>query len=249
MLVIPSIDIKEGRVVRLFQGQPDKEIISIPNPEEVAKMWNERGAKLVHIVDIDAAFGKENQVKIIEKVINSGPKATVGGGIRDFKTAELYIKMGAFAVVVSTMFFENKKDFMKLQELYPEKIILAFDFDENFCVSIRGWQNKTELSVIDKSKIEKLDLEKIKGFLFTAVFRDGTSKGVAKEHFQKISEVFKIKEVKEKEKEEKEKDQKIFIASGGISSYDDLKFLKDIGFWGAVVGRAFYEGKINVFEL
>jgi phosphoribosylformimino-5-aminoimidazole carboxamide ribotide isomerase len=222
MLVIPSIDIKEGRVVRLFQGQPDKEIISIPNPKEVAKMWNERGAKLVHIVDIDAAFGKENQVKIIEKVINSGPKATVGGGIRDFKTAELYIKMGAFAVVVSTMFFENKKDFMKLQELYPEKIILAFDFDENFCVSIRGWQNKTELSVADKS---------------------------AKEHFQKISEVFKIKEVKEKEEKENGKDQKIFIASGGISSYEDLKFLKDLGFWGAVVGRAFYEGKINVFEI
>ena len=93
--------------------------------------------------------------------------------------------------------------------------------------------------------------ENIRGPIYEAfvAFRDGTSKGVAKEHFQKISEVFKIKEVKEKEKEEKEKDQKIFIASGGISSYDDLKFLKDLGFWGAVVGRAFYEGKINVFEL
>jgi phosphoribosylformimino-5-aminoimidazole carboxamide ribotide isomerase len=79
MIIIPSIDIKEGKVVRLIQGNPDKEIISIPNPEQVAAMWKEKGAKLVHVVDIDAAFGKENQMKIIEKVINSGPKATVGG--------------------------------------------------------------------------------------------------------------------------------------------------------------------------
>jgi phosphoribosylformimino-5-aminoimidazole carboxamide ribotide isomerase len=244
MIIIPSIDIKEGKVVRLIQGNPDKEIISIPNPEQVAAMWKEKGAKLVHVVDIDAAFGKENQMKIIEKVINSGPKATVGGGIRDFKTAEFYIKMGAYAVVISTMFFENEKDFFKLQENYPDKIILALDFDEQFNISIRGWQNKAKLKLNDKSQIEKLNLYKIKGFLFTAVFRDGTSKGVAREHFRTISEVFKITETKDEKKHER-----IFIASGGINSYDDLKFLKALGFWGAVVGRAFYEGKINVFEI
>ncbi len=244
MIIIPSVDIKEGKVVRLVQGNPDKEIISIPNPEQVALMWKERGAKLIHVVDIDAAFGKENQTKIIEKVIKVGPKATVGGGIRDFKTAELYIKMGTYGIVLSTMFFENKKDFYKLQEKYPDKIILAFDFDEQFNISIRGWQNKVKLKLNDKSQIEKLYLDKIKGFLFTAVFRDGTSKGIAMEHFRIISEVFKITETKDEKKEER-----IFIASGGISSYDDLKFLKNLGFWGAVVGRAFYEGKINIFEI
>ncbi|MCS7214140.1 MAG: 1-(5-phosphoribosyl)-5-[(5-phosphoribosylamino)methylideneamino] imidazole-4-carboxamide isomerase [Candidatus Calescibacterium sp.] len=232
MFVIPSVDIKEGRVVRIFQGDPTKVILSENDPLEVSKRWLELGAKFIHIVDLDAVFGKEPQSQIISNILNLGVKATVGGGIRSFKTAEYYIKNGAWAVVVSTMIFENTRDFEKLLDKYPEKIIVALDFDENFKTATRGWKTLQK----EIFEITELFDKNFKGYLFTSIFRDGTGLGISKEHFKKIADFDFGKD-------------KIKIASGGISSESDIMFLRFLGFWGAVVGRAFYEGKINIFEI
>lgn len=232
MLVIPAVDIKESKVVRIIRGDPRRTIISIDDPVEVSKKWFDRGARLIHIVDLDAALGFGNQFAIVEKVLRTGVKATVGGGIRDFKAAQMYIECGAWAVVISTMIFENPPDFEKLVGKYPDKVIVALDFDEDFRMAIRGW---TEI----RKKIFELDdlfERNFKGYLFTSIFRDGTSLGISKKHFTDIAGFnFGANKIK--------------IASGGICSREDLVFLRELGFWGAVVGRAFYEGKIDVFEI
>jgi phosphoribosylformimino-5-aminoimidazole carboxamide ribotide isomerase len=236
MLVIPSIDIKDGKVVRIFKGDPSKEILSIPSPYDVALGWKEKGAKYFHLVDLNAVFGGQNQTEIIKNIISVGIPCSVGGGIRNIKIAEEYIISGADSIVVSTL-IENYTEFLSLVEKFPKKVILALDFDENFRFALRGWEQKSEKKITDIiSDVSELP---IGGFLFTAVFRDGTGEGVPREHFKHISEFLRSFE---------NRDMK-FIASGGITSVDDLNFLKELGFWGAVVGRAFYEGKINVFEI
>lgn len=232
MFVIPSVDIKQGRVVRIRRGNPSDVIISIDNPVDVAKRWFELGAKFIHIVDIDAVFGSVLQVEIISKILALGISATVGGGIRDFKTAEFYIKNGAWAVVVSTMIFENLRDFEKLLEYFPEKVIVSLDFDEDFRAASRGWTQRSH-SIFE---LDWLYSKTFKGYLFTSVFRDGTGMGIPKDHFKRIAH-FDFGS------------GKIKIASGGISSSEDIMFIKGLGFWGAIVGRSFYEGKINFFEV
>ncbi len=232
VFVIPSVDIKQGRVVRILRGNPDDVIISIDNPVEVARRWVDRGAKFIHIVDLDAVFGLVSQAEIISNILDLGISATVGGGIRDFKTAEFYIKTGAWAVVVSTMIFENRQDFEKLLEYFPEKVIVSLDFDEDFRVASRGWTQRFQ-SIFE---LDWLYDKKFKGYLFTSVFRDGTGMGIPRDHFKKIAQFDFGSE-------------KIKIASGGISSKEDIMFIKDLNFWGAIVGRSFYEGKINFFEV
>lgn len=232
MFVIPSVDIKEGKVVRILRGDPSNVIISLDNPLYVAKRWVELGAKFIHIVDLDAAFGLRSQAELVSKILELGINATVGGGIRDFKTVEFYIKSGAWAVVLSTLIFENQKDFQKILERFHQKIIVALDFDENFKAAKRGWTQKSQ-SIFELDWLYK---ENFKGYLFTSIFRDGTGMGIPRNHFKRISE-FNFGS------------EKIKIASGGIGSKEDILFLKDLGFWGAVVGRAFYEGKLNFFEV
>lgn len=233
MFVIPSVDIKEGKVVRIMRGDPRNVIISVDDPVKVAKTWVDKGAKFVHVVDLDAAFDLKSQTEIILDILEIGANFTVGGGIRDFDTAKIYIENGAWAVVISTMIFENTDDFEKLASKYPDKVIVALDFDEEFHVMIRGWKLKQKVKIFDMVELLRRN---IKGFLFTSTFRDGTNLGIPKEHFRKITEFMP-------------ETGRISIASGGISSTEDLIFLKDCGFWGAVVGRAFYEGKINIFEI
>ncbi len=227
MFVIPSIDIKDGRVVRIVQGDPNREIISIDDPISVAQKWKDMGAKLIHIVDIDAAHDKQPQKKLIDQILKIGVKCTVGGGIRDRETASSYIRNGAWAVVVSTIIEEDPKEFMEIIKQFPQNVIVALDFDINFNLMIRGWKTTVRKNILSLD----IPVEKI---LFTATFTDGTGMGIPREHFKKITEKFK---------------NKLKIASGGIYSSEDLIFLKSLGFWGAIVGRAFYEGKINIFEI
>ncbi len=235
MFVIPSLDIKDGKVVRLFKGDISREILSLSvSPVDVARLWIEKGAKFLHIVDINAAFERsEGQLDIIKEILALGVKATVGGGMRSFDKVRELVISGAWGVVISTLIFENKNEFQRIVREFGDKIMVALDFDENFFISIRGWKEKIKRTVFD---VDDLIFMPIKGFIFTAVFRDGTCQGVPKEHFKKISEFFKDS-------------GKILIASGGISSDDELIFLKSLGFWGAIVGRALYEGKIKVFEI
>ncbi|GBD03603.1 1-(5-phosphoribosyl)-5-[(5-phosphoribosylamino) methylideneamino] imidazole-4-carboxamide isomerase [bacterium HR19] len=235
MFVIPSLDIRDGKVVRLFKGDISREILSLNiSPVEVARLWIEKGARFLHIVDISAAFGRnQGQISIIKEILALGVRATVGGGVRSFDKVRELVSSGAWGVVISTLLFENKSEFQRIVREFGDKIMLALDFDENFFISIRGWKEKVKRTVFD---VDDLIFMPVKGFIFTAVFRDGTGEGVPKEHFKKISEFFKDS-------------GKILIASGGISSDEDILFLKSLGFWGAIVGRAFYEGKINVFEI
>ncbi len=236
MLVIPSIDIKDGRVVRIFRGDPSKEIISLPSPYDVAVRWREKGARYFHIVDLNAVFSdrKQNHFEIIKKVISLGVPSSVGGGIRSIDNAKKYIDAGADSVVVSTMIVEKPDEFDALVRRFPQKVLLALDFDEEFRFSLKGWREKGKNIFEVMEDVADLPL---RGFLFTAVFRDGTNKGIPQEHFREISKF------KDKLKEF------VFIASGGVSTKEDLLFLKKLGFWGTVVGRAFYEGKINLFEV
>lgn len=231
MFVIPSIDIKEGKVVRIYKGDPDKEIIAIDNPQSIAEIWKGKGARFLHIVDLDAVFGKQNQIELIKKILAVGVPSTVGGGIRNFEIAKRYIDLGAYAVVVSTMVIEAPAEFQRLIETFPNKVVLALDFDEDFRLATKGWKERSK-SIFDFLSAQYLS---IRGFLFTAIFKDGTGEGIPKFHFKKISQEFSFK-------------GKINIAAGGINSVEELYFLKELGFWGAVVGRAFYEGKINLFE-
>ena len=232
MLAIPAIDLWEGKVVRFLKGNPAASTVYSNDPLLVAKEWKEKGAKLLHVVDLSAALGQEDNLKIIAGILKEVDiKVEVGGGIRDVERAKKLISLGAHRVIVGTKSLEDKflKKLIKLVGV--EKIAVSVDAVGS-AVAVKGWQEKTSLKVLDF--IKNLLSKGIKWIIYTDISRDGTLKGVNLELVKKIS-VFS------------DKGANIIIA-GGVASLDDIKKIKrETPFvWGVIIGKALYEGKIDL---
>ena len=236
MLVIPAVDIKEGKCVRLLTGIKDKELFSIAHPERIAKQWEERGAKLLHVVDIDSAFsgGQKNNKEVILKILKEVKiPVQVGGGVNSEDVAELYIDNGAAYIILSTIIFSDRKTFEKISAKFPKNVKISLDVDENLMLRIRGWVGLG--APLSKFLEEIINMEFF-GFVCTVISRDGTLQGA---DIQTLTKVLKLINPFGKNK----------IASGGIKGEEELTELKKLGFDGAIVGRGFYENKIKVFEI
>lgn len=234
MLIIPAIDIMNGKCVRLYQGKREEAKVYGDNVVEVAKKWESDGAELIHVVDLDGAFsGKPVNHKLIEEIIdNVNVPIEVGGGIRDEESIELYLEMGAERVVLGTRAINEPNFLIESCRNYHERIIVSIDAKDGK-IATHGWERVTEKNAVEFVRIfEEIG---IGGVIYTDLTRDGSLVGP---NIRAIEEFLKSVELP-------------VIASGGVSSMDDiekLSKLSDSGLAGIIIGKALYEKKIDLRE-
>ncbi|WP_456456388.1 1-(5-phosphoribosyl)-5-[(5-phosphoribosylamino)methylideneamino]imidazole-4-carboxamide isomerase [Thermovibrio sp.] len=230
--VIPAVDIKGGKCVRLYQGRFDKEKVYFENPVEVAKRWEREGAKRVHVVDLDGALkGAPQNLGIVKEIVDElSVPVQFGGGVRSLRALEELFKIGVDRVVVGTVAVEEPDLFKEMARNFPEKVVVGIDAKEGRPTT-RGWLEVSDLTAVDLAK--ELEKEPIWGFVYTDITRDGTLKSPNFKEVEKFAGSVK----------------KPVIASGGVSKLEDLIKLSQVeNVVGAIVGKALYEGKISLKE-
>lgn len=231
MLIIPAIDIKNGKCVRLTQGIFKSEKIYSNSPIDMAKKWEAEGAKILHIVDLDGAkkgtMANLKLVKQIAKTVNI--PVQVGGGIRDELTIKTLIASGISGIVLGTIALENKTLFTKLLKKYGSQIIIALDTKNGNLVK-RGWLGETNRNYLET--VKEFAKQGVRKFIYTDVIKDGT---LTEPNYKEIIKLAKTVSAP------------IFVG-GGISSINDIKKLKSIGVDGVIIGKALYEGRIDLKE-
>lgn len=230
MRVIPAVDVLDHQVVQLVGGVPGSQQIVMPDPMEVASMWVARGAPYLHLVDLDGAFGKENNVPIFKQIIREyGVPAEVGGGIRDVDTIDELISAGADRVVVGTKAVKEPEWLEEVADRHPGRIVLSMD-TKGGEIAIKGWQESAAISVDDMfARIRDMPLAAV---LNTNVDVEGQKKGIDEAQARDFISKCPCK----------------VIASGGVTSRKDAEILSDAGAEGAVVGLAMYTNVITPWE-
>lgn len=232
MLVIPAIDLKGGRCVRLLQGRADAVTEYSDNPGEVAKRWQSLGARLIHVVDLDGAFtGDQKNIEGIKGIREAvSVDIEVGGGIRDMERIEMLLGLGINRVIIGTIAVENPEFVKEACRRFPERIIVGIDAKDGF-VAIKGWVEITEMKA--KELALRIQDYGVAGIIYTDISRDGMLAGP---NIDAMSEMVNTVSIP-------------VIASGGVSSLNDIKRLKEIrGLYGVIVGKALYSGAIDLRE-
>ena len=234
MVIIPAIDIKDGKCVRLAQGDFDRLTVYADNPVDMALLWAQKGAELIHIVDLDGSVAglPRNAGKILEISKKVKVPLQVGGGIRDMETIEFYLSNGISSVILGTAAIHDQELVRAAGKSYTGKIILGIDALDGL-VAIRGWTQKTEATAIDLA----LSYEGcgLKAIIYTDIKRDGMETGVNIEATGALAKKVSIP----------------IIASGGVATIADIEKLlaiKDCSIYGVIIGRALYTGAISLEE-
>lgn len=234
MMIIPAVDIKGGKCVRLLQGRMDAETVFSNEPEKMAKQWESQGAELIHVVDLDGAIQKHPvNIESIKRIINTvDTPIQVGGGIRDLRTIHQYMDLGVNRVVIGTEAIRNPKLVQDACRFYPNKIVVAIDARNGF-VAVEGWTETTNILAIDLAK--RLEDYGICAINFTDIHRDGMQTGPNIAETQKLAESVQIP----------------VVASGGVSTLDHIRALSNLpppGVWGVIIGRALYAGAFRLYD-
>jgi len=235
MLLIPAIDLKEGKCVRLRQGRMDDETIFSDDPVAVAKKWIEAGARRLHIVDLDGAFaGKPVNAEVIHQISEACPglPIQVGGGIRDEDTVQTYLDAGVQYVIIGTKAVSAPHFVNDLCLEFPGHVIVGLDAKDGK-VAIDGWSKLSHHDVIDMAK--HFERDGVEAIVFTDIGRDGMMKGLNVESTVALAREITIP----------------VIASGGITTIEDVRAIckvADEGIMGAITGRALYEGTLDFAE-
>jgi phosphoribosylformimino-5-aminoimidazole carboxamide ribotide isomerase len=235
MIIIPAIDIKEGRCVRLRQGRMDQETIFAQNPVDMADKWIDAGARRLHIVDLDGATsGAPRNFEIIQEIATRHPDVPlqVGGGIRDEDTVQDYLNCGVQYVIIGTRAVTAPHFVNDLCLEFPGHIIVGLDA-KNGKVAIDGWSKLSHHDVIDIA--QHFEADGVAAIVFTDVSRDGMMQGLNVESTVELAASIHIP----------------VIASGGVTDIEDIKRLcatDEEGIVGVIVGRALYEGTIDLDE-
>jgi phosphoribosylformimino-5-aminoimidazole carboxamide ribotide isomerase len=233
MLIIPAIDLKDGKCVRLKQGLMEESTIFSENPGDVARQWIDLGARRLHLVDLNGAFaGKpvnEAAIKSIVKEVNGEIPIQLGGGIRNLDTVEKYLNNGVDYIIIGTAAVKNPGFLHEACYAFPGQIIVGLDAKEGE-VAIDGWAKLTGHNVIELAK--KFEGYGVEAIIYTDIGRDGMLNGLNIEATEKLAEALTIP----------------VIASGGVTNLEDIKNLCSIaysGVSGAITGRAIYEGTLD----
>jgi phosphoribosylformimino-5-aminoimidazole carboxamide ribotide isomerase len=229
MKVLAAIDIMNGDVVRLTKGDQSTKKVYSNDPVQVAKKWAKDGADMLHLVDLDAAFGNEsNNLSIMSEILHSvNIPIQIGGGIRNTEIFEKIVKMGFSKIVVGTMAYRNVDELRLLSKNYGDKIVISLD-EINGKVMIEGWKSSSDYKVEDAiSKFIKLG---ISNFLLTSIIKDGTLSGPDIVTLNSINTDRKSK----------------IIASGGISNLVDVLRVRSIGCDSVILGKALYEERLDI---
>jgi phosphoribosylformimino-5-aminoimidazole carboxamide ribotide isomerase len=234
MQLIPAIDLMNGKIVRLSKGDPktakDYEE-KFGTPLEAAKRWRDEGAGKLHIIDLDAAFAMGNNQSVIAEIAKDvNLPIQVGGGIRNYETAEKLFQTGITQVILGALAFSDPSAIGKIQKKFGrDSVIVALDNREGL-IMVEGWKTETAMTVDEA--LEKYTLVGLSRFLITSIAQDGMLTGP---DLQTLCEATLHPNAK-------------IIAAGGIGSLGDLVALKEIGVEGAVIGKALYEGRFTLKE-
>lgn len=233
LVIVPSIDLRAGRVVRLQQGDYTRQLDYDVEPQQAIKSFRSAGATWLHVVDLDGAKeGKPLQVELISSLAAaSGMSVQVGGGIRTAEDINRYIIGGIQRVVLGTRAMEDWDWFRKLvhEPRYGGKIVLALDARDGM-IAVRGWTETTARRAIDVAK--EVSAWPLAGILYTDVAKDGMMNGPNLEQTRALALAGKVP----------------VIASGGVGSIEDIRRLRELPIWGAILGRSLHEGKVNLAE-
>ena len=232
--IIPAVDIKEGKCVRLRQGVASAKTIFSDKPEEMAKKWYELGAERIHVVDLDGAFsGRPVNFEIIERIVKNVPvEIEVGGGIRDLEVIERYIKIGVSYVILGTVAIKFPHMVIEAAQRHPKRIILGIDAKDGK-VAIEGWVKKSEIAPVEIAK--RFENYEIASIIYTDIKRDGMKTGPNIDAIKELASSVNIP----------------VIASGGVATIEDIKKIAKLscyGVEGIIIGKALYDGDIDLKE-
>jgi phosphoribosylformimino-5-aminoimidazole carboxamide ribotide isomerase len=228
-LVIPAIDLKDGKVTRLVQGDFDRITVQLENPIEIAERWIEEGARCLHVIDLDGAYlGRLKHHDVILRIAERCEEIQVGGGLRSRKEIEALLAAGITRVILGTMSVENPELTKELAERHAGRIMIAIDSRAGK-VSVEGWRRILDLTPVELVKLfEDYDVS----FLYTNIDVEGLTAGA---DYGRIEEVVSSTA------------RDVYVA-GGISSIEDVEFAKEVGAKGVIIGSALYTGKIDFKE-
>lgn len=232
MIIFPAIDIKNNKSVRLSQGDFNKINIYSNDPFDMAIKWKNQGGKFLHLVDLDGARNEEiiNRESIEKIAKNIDLPIQVGGGIRSEKRVEELLKIGVQRVIVGTIAIENKELLKRLVSKYEDKIIVSIDA-KNGKVALRGWEVISEVNSLDLCK--ELEIIGVKTIVYTDISKDGMLQGPNFEIYEELSKKTSLN----------------IIASGGITSIDDIKKLNEMDLYGAIIGKALYNENLKLKDV
>lgn len=234
MIIIPAVDIKEGKCVRLLQGRMEDTTHYSDDPVKMAQRWEAEDAALIHIVDLDGAFAKKvkNLETIQDILAGINVPIQVGGGIRDLDTIEMYVEAGVSKVIIGSEALYNPSFVKQACKKFPGKIVVGIDA-RNGMVAVEGWSKTSKTSAIDLAK--EFESCGVAAINFTDIHRDGMQTGPNIEETAALAETVSIP----------------IVASGGVSTLQDIKNLLEIenkGVTGVITGRALYEGSLDLKE-
>ncbi|MDG1520524.1 MAG: 1-(5-phosphoribosyl)-5-[(5-phosphoribosylamino)methylideneamino]imidazole-4-carboxamide isomerase [Yoonia sp.] len=230
MILYPAIDLKDGNAVRLVHGDMDQTTVFNDDPAAQAKEFVAAGCEWLHLVDLNGAFaGEPVNAAPVEAILAACPvPAQLGGGIRDMKTIERWIDRGLARVILGTVAVENPDLVREAAAAFPGKVAVGLDARNGF-VATRGWAEETDIQVVDLAK--QFEDAGIAAIIYTDILRDGAMKGPNIDATAALARAVDIP----------------VVASGGVSSMDDLTAIKDTGvISGAISGRALYDGAIDL---
>ena len=231
MILYPAIDLVDGKAVRLFKGDYAQMTVYSADPLSVAKAFQDAGATRMHLVDLEAAKSgvPENAATIRAIAENTNLFLEVGGGIRTMETLERYLALGVDRAILGTAAVTDPAFLEEAVTKYGDKVAVGVDLKDGF-VAIMGWTETSDLTAEDFfARMENLG---VKTVICTDISRDGAMKGTNRELYKALSERFSID----------------LIASGGVSSIEDIAALKEMGLHGAIIGKAYYTGAIDLHE-
>lgn len=234
MIIIPAVDIKNGKCVRLAQGRMDAETVFSDNPAAMAIKWVNDGAEIIHVVDLDGAVEKHpRNLKPIAQIVDTcGARVQVGGGIRNEDTVRMFLDMGVYRVIIGTEAIRDPDMVKKVCRLFPERIIVGIDARDGWA-AIEGWTQTTRVKAVDLARqFEDIGVAAIN---FTDIQRDGMQTGPNIPATRHLAEMISIP----------------VIASGGVSALKDiveLLPLAAVGVVGVITGKALYSGSLNLRE-
>jgi phosphoribosylformimino-5-aminoimidazole carboxamide ribotide isomerase len=234
MLIIPAVDIKNGKCVRLLQGRMDDETVYSDDPAAMATKWARLGARMIHVIDLDGAFAKspQNMASIRRILQTANVPIQLGGGIRNEKTVNQYLDMGVKRVIIGTEAIKKPAFVKKICKNHPQRIVVGIDA-HNGRVAIEGWTQTTRVDAIDLAR--KFEDCGVAAINFTDIQRDGMQRGPNIEATRNLAEAVSIP----------------VVASGGVSSIKDLEDLlplQDCGVIGVIIGKALYSGALDLKE-
>ncbi|RIU88553.1 1-(5-phosphoribosyl)-5-[(5-phosphoribosylamino)methylideneamino]imidazole-4-carboxamide isomerase [Oceanobacillus picturae] len=232
MILFPAIDIKDGKCVRLTQGDYNQQKIYSDSPLNVARQWEKQGADFIHIVDLDGAkSGISANQSLIEEIASISPiPVQVGGGIRSLETIKRYVEAGVERVIIGTAAISDRPFLQKAVELYKGRIAVSLDARNGF-VATNGWTETSTIRAIDLVKeLEEIGVETI---VYTDILKDGMLQGPNLEELEAMNQATNLN----------------VIASGGVTTKEDIQQLINLQLYGAIIGKALYDGTLSFEDI